>query len=438
MLYDQAQLAVNYTEAYQITGDKYLGDIAGDILAYVERVMTAPENTAGGGEGFYSAEDAESALDSEEPKVKEEGAFYVWEKKEIDGLLGEDAEVFNYYFGVNDYGNAPQGSDPHSVFVEKNILYMAHSLSETSNKFEMSTDALSRIIEEGKKILFDAREKRPKSHLDDKILTTWNGLMITAFAKAYQAFGDVKYLERAKKSAEFILNNMYKTRSHTLLHRFRDGEAKIDGTLEDYSFFTQGLLDLYESCFEERYLEHAIGLTETMISDFYDSEEGGFFDTSGKDKSILVRTKEDYDSAEPTGNSLAIMNLIRLSYITGNTVWYEKAFDSVSAFSGKLQRMPYAMPQMLVALEYILNKPKQIVISGRKNDETAFRMIEYVHRKFMPDKILIFVEPDKISSSKTFAANVIAASDKTTAYVCENFACQLPVTTLKEFEKLIH
>jgi uncharacterized protein YyaL (SSP411 family) len=311
-------------------------------------------------------------------------------------------------------------------------------LSETSNKFEKSTDAVNEIIKDGKKKLFEAREKRPKSHLDDKILTTWNGLMITAFAKAYQAFGEIKYLERAKKSAEFILNNMYKTESHILLHRFRDGEAKIDGTLEDYSFFTQGLLDLYESCFEERYLEHAIGLTETMISDFYDNEGSGFYDTSGKDKSILVRTKEDYDSAEPTGNSLAIMNLIRLSYITGNTVWYEKAYDSISAFSGKLQRMPYAMPQMLVALEYILNKPKQIVIAGEKNDETAFRMIEYVHRKFIPDKILIFVEPEKISSSKTFAANVIAASDKTTAYVCENFACQLPVSTLEEFEKLIH
>ncbi|MCC7159519.1 MAG: thioredoxin domain-containing protein, partial [Ignavibacteria bacterium] len=317
MLYDQAQLAVNYIEAFQVTGDKYFGDVAKDILGYVSRVLTSPEG------GFYSAEDAESAINAAEPKVKEEGAFYVWTKKEIDELLGLDSEIFCYHFGVNAHGNAPQGSDPHSVFVEKNILYIAHSVSETSNKFEKPTDEVARIIEEGKMILFDVREKRPLCHLDDKILTNWNGLMITAFAKASQVFGEAGYLEKAKNSAEFILKTLFKPESNTLLHRFRDGEAKIEGTLEDYAFFIQALIDLYESCFDEKYLDHAIKLTGTMINDFYDNEGGGFFDTSGKDKSILVRTKEDYDSAEPTGNSVAILCLLRLSYITGKIELYD-------------------------------------------------------------------------------------------------------------------
>src|SRR4030095_10469885 len=431
MLYDQAQLAVTYTEAYQITNDNYFAEIAKDILEYVSRILTSTEGA------FYSAEDAESAVDANIPNEKEEGACYVWEKMEIDQLLGENSEVFNYYFGVFEHGNAPAGSDPHSVFSEKNILYIAHSISETSNKFEKSTDEVFRIIEEGKKKLFEAREKRAKPHLDDKILTTWNGLMISAFAKAYQAFGDLKYLDSAKKSTDFILSNLYNPDTNTLLHRYRAGEAKINGTLEDYAFFTQGLIDIYESSFEDKYLDYAVKLTETVINDFYDNKNGGFFDTTDKDKSILVRTKEDYDSAEPTGNSVEILNLMRLSYITDNSDWFDKAYNSVLLFSGKLEKMPYAMPQLLVALEYALFKPKQIVIAGIKKDELTQRMIQEVHRRFLPNKILIQLDPDSAYESKTFASNIITKSDKTTAYVCENFSCNLPTVDLKEFIKLI-
>lgn len=431
MLYDQAQLAVTYTEAYQITGDKYFADVSKDVLAYVGRELTSPQG------GFYSAEDAESALSADDPHEKEEGAFYVWSKKEIDELLGEDAEIFNYCYGVDAYGNAPQGSDPHSVFVEKNILYFAHSIREASDKFEKPTNAIAEILDECKRILFEAREKRPKSHLDDKVLTSWNGLMITAFAKAYQVYGEVAYLEKARNAADFIIANLYNKKTNLLLHRWRDGEAKIAGTLEDYAFFTQGLLDLYESCFDEGYLNIAIGLTDKMIADFYDNDEGGFYDTSGEDKSILVRTKEDYDSAEPTGNSIAILNIARLSYITGNTKLFDKAYSSISAFSDKLGKMPYAMPQMLVALEYILFKPKQIVIAGKENDEMTYRMLQEVYKRFMPDKVLIQIDPKNIGDTKTFAKDVITKADKTTAYVCENFACNLPVTTLEEFIKII-
>jgi uncharacterized protein len=431
MLYDQAQLAVTYTEAFQITGDKSFADTAKDILAYVSRELTSPLG------GFYSAEDAESALSADDPHEKEEGAFYVWEKKEIDELLGENAEIFNYYYGVDAYGNAPQGSDPHSVFAEKNILYTAHSVSEASNKFEKSTNEIADILEESRKILFAAREKRPKSHLDDKILTSWNGLMISAFAKAYQAFEEVAYLEKAKSAADFIITNLYNKKTNELLHRYRDGEAKIDGTLEDYAFLIHGLIDLYESCFDESYLDTAVELTEKMITDFYDTNDGGFFDTTGKDESILVRTKEEYDSAEPTGNSIAILNLASLSYITGNNELYDMAYNSVLAFSDKLDKMPYAMPQMMVALEYILFKPKQIVIAGKENDEMTYKMLREIYSRFIPGKVLIQVNPSNASKTKTFAGDIIAKSDEATAYICENFACKLPVRTLEEFIKLI-
>lgn len=431
MLYDQAQLAVNYLEAYQITGDKYFGDITRDVLAYVSRIMTDPNG------GFYSAEDAESVIDPAKPHEKEEGAFYVWSKNEIDKLLAEDAEIFNYFFGVNDYGNAPQGSDPHSVFVEKNILYKKHTLSETSNKFERSTDEINELIEECKKILFNKREKRPLPHKDDKILTSWNGLMISAFAKAYQVFNEPLYLEKAQKAADFILENLYNAKDKKLLHRWRDGEANIDATLEDFSFFSQGLIDLYEASFDEKYLKLAIELCEVMVNDFYDEAEGGFFDTSGKDTSILVRTKEDYDSAEPTGNSVAINNLLRLSALTGITNWYDMAYKSVLAFSGKLEKMPYAMPQMLVALDSLLYKPKQIIIAGSNNDETAFRMMREVLTRYIPDKVVVKIDEKNASNSITFVSKVIQGSPETTAYVCENFACRLPVKSVKELIELL-
>ncbi len=431
MLYDQAQLAVNYLEAYQVTGDGYFADIVKEVLGYVERKLKSPEG------GFYSAEDAESALSDDNPKEKEEGACYVWSKKEIDDLLGEDAEVFNYHYGVNEYGNAPRGSDPHSVFVEKNILYRAHSVSETSNKFERSTDDVSRILEEGRKILFAERLKRPLPHLDDKILTNWNGLMITAFARAYQVLGNSAYLKLAADSADFILKHLCREIDNTVLHRYRDGESKIEGTLEDYAFFTQGLIDLYESSFDEKYLEKAVLLTETMIRDFYDEDASGFFDTSGKDKSILVRTKEDYDSAEPTGNSIAIMNLMRLSFLTGREKWYDLAYSSILAFSAKLEKMPYAMPQMLVALDYALHKPKQIIIAGREKDNTAEYMLREVYKRFIPNKVLVKIDPLNAPKSLTFASGVVINEPVTTAYVCENFACRLPVETIEEFTELL-
>ncbi len=430
MLYDQAQLVCSYIDAFQITKDNHFAEIAEDILHYAKLVLTGKDG------GFYSAEDAESFPDFESGE-KEEGAFYVWEKSEIDNLPGENSEICCYYFGIGESGNAPAGSDPHNVFENKNILYIAHSISETSNKFEKSTDEIHTIIEDCKKVLFETREKRPKPHLDDKVLVSWNGLMISAFTKAYQVFEKNEYLDSARSSAEFILSKLYDPKNNSLLHRYRDGEARFEGNLSDFAFFIQGLIDLYESSFDEKYLAFSVNLTESMLENFYDFENDGFFDTSGKDDSILVRTKEDYDSAEPTANSIAILNLLRLSQLTDNKQWYDKAYNSIMLFSKKLSAQPYAMPQMLCALDFALHKPMQIIISGEKNAFEVREMLAEVHKRYIPGKILIFANVKSSSGLMPFLANIVSDSDKATAYICENYACKLPVSNITEFSRLL-
>jgi uncharacterized protein YyaL (SSP411 family) len=266
-------------------------------------------------------------------------------------------------------------------------------------------------------------------------------MMISAFAKTYAVFEKQSaaggYLELAQRSADFILEKLYDENKRMLLHRFRDGEARFEGTLEDYAFFIQGLLDLYESCFDEKYLEKAAMLSELMITYFYDNDEAGFFDTSGNDKSILVKTKEDYDSAEPTGNSIAIMNLLRISQLTDNKDMLDKAQKSLELFSGKMTAQPYAMPQMLCALDFSLAKPTEIIIAGKKDDALTQEMIHEVHSRFIPNRILILAEPGKENKVIPFLSSIVKQNDETTAYVCENFACKLPVSDLNEFRKLI-
>jgi uncharacterized protein YyaL (SSP411 family) len=454
MLYDQAQLAVSYLEMYQITKENFFAQVAEDILEYVLCKLTNPlsfgdlpdcvsQAGGAGGEvadagGFYSAEDAESALDASNPHEKEEGAFYVWEISEIEKLLGEDSKIFNYYYGVGAKGNAPDGSDPHDVFVNKNILYEAKTLSDTANKFEMPTDKVYEIIQQGRKILYEEREKRPLPHLDDKILTSWNGMMISAFARAYRLLHKMEFLEHAVKAAEFILGNLYDKNKKVLMHRFRDGEAKVDGNLDDYVLFTQALIDLYETTFDIKYLEQAIEMNRLAVEYFYDNEEGGFWDTSGKDESILVRTKEDYDSAEPTGNSIAIMNLLRLAQFTDDKSLYEKAIESLKLFSEKMKAQPYAMPQMLCALDFALQKPKQIIIAGKRDDTGTLALLEEVYAHYIPNKILILAEPGKVNKVIPFLSSIIPASiEKSEAYICENYTCRLPVSDIEALKNIL-
>jgi hypothetical protein len=434
MLYDQAQLAISYLEAYQITHDEFFAGVARDVFAYVKRNMTHKEG------GFYSAEDAESAPDPSRPDEKEEGAFYTWTKKEIDRLLSpEEAKVFDYYFGVLEKSNVAR--DPHQEFVGENILYVPHSVQDTARQFDLTLEEVEKLLASARQKLFSHREKRAHPHLDDKVLTSWNGYMISAFARGFQVLREDQYRKNAEAAAKFILDKLYDPEKKELLHRYRDGEARFDAHLEDYALFVQGLLDLYESTFEIRWLKTAISLTEDQNRLFYDSANGGFYDISGTDKSILIRTKEWYDGAEPTGNSIAILNLLRLAQMTGNKKYQTMAEQSLAFFGQRLEQTGEAVPQLLVALDFSLSKPKQIIIAGKADDSHTKELLQEVHSKFIPNKVLLLADGAEgqttLASYIPFIKSVTMLKGKPTAYICENYACKLPTSDRKIVAKLL-
>ncbi|HTK83021.1 MAG TPA: thioredoxin domain-containing protein [Bacteroidota bacterium] len=435
MLYDQAQLVTSYLEAYQITHDDEFASVARDVLNYVRTDLT----DAGG--GFYSAEDAESALDKNHPEVKEEGAFYLWTKAEIEAnLTPEQAEVFCYRFGVEDSGNALH--DPQNAFFGKNILYIAHTMEETAFAIKKTEDDLNRLPKGVRQKLLAIRNQRPRPHLDDKIITAWNGLMISAFSKASQVLEDKEYLEAATRAAQFIESKVYDSRSGTLYRRYRDGEARFEGGLQDYAFFIQGLLDLYEASFDVHWLDLAIELTKKQIALFQDSTNGGFYDVSGNDSTILVRTKEDYDGAEPAGNSVAALNVLRLSRMTDNENWKKLGEQTVQAVGGRIQKYPEVAPQLLVALDWSLVTPKEVIIAGSADSPDTRALLREVHRSFVPDKVILLLDSrgsrQRIARLLPFTSSMNALEGKATIYVCENFACKLPTSDPKAVHSLLN
>jgi len=425
MIYDQAQLVWSYLEAYQITRDAFYAAVAREILDYVLRDMTHPDG------GFYSAEDADSAPDAAHLEEKEEGAFYLWRKQEIGDLLGnEKGEIFNYCFGVSDTGNTI--SDPHGDFRDGNVLYAAYTAAEATRRFKRSEAEITTILNEGKQKLFAIRHTRPRPHLDDKIITAWNGLMISGFARASQVLDEPKYLQAAERAADFVLNKLYNTQTKTLVRRYRDGEAKFPAHLDDYAFFTMSLIDLYEASFDIKWLESAAALTETQSRLFWDKKDGGFFDTSGEDETILLRTKEDYDGAEPSANSMAVLNLLRLAQMLDQKEWWEMTETTLRLFGGRLQSIPHAMPQMLVAADFSLDKPKQIILAGQPDAPDTRAMLRAVHERFIPNKILLLADgnigQNYLGKHLPLVNSMAMIAGKATAYICENYACQLPTT----------
>ncbi len=432
MLYDQAQLITSYIDVYKATGEKFYEDVAKDVLNYVNRMMTSPEG------GFYSAEDAESATDPENPNEKEEGAFYVWDYTEIESLLTPDEfKIAELHYGIKKEGNVE--SDPHGVFTGKNILAVVQSGLETARITGNNLKEVETMLPSIRHKLFDAREKRPKSHLDDKILVSWNGLMISACARACQVCGNEKYLRMAQHAASFILENLYDRDSRTLLRRYRDGEAMIDAHLDDYAFFIRSLLDLYETSFEIDLLDAALQLTDEMIVLFYDEENGGFFDTSGKDQSVIIRSKEWHDGAEPSGNSVAIEILLRLSHMLGREDYHDKATKSLVYFSELMNKAPQALAQMLAVLNLALVKPQQIIITGKREDTQTSAMLREVYKILKPNKVILLADNDKgqkyLESKVDFIKTVKMIDDKPTAYVCENFTCNLPANNVEELKE---
>ncbi len=457
MLYDQAQLAVAYLEAFQITRAPLFERVARDILDYVRRDMTAKDG------GFFSAEDADSEIpvaavsdrrsdvssavpeDSaggqRPPLQKKEGAFYVWNKEEIDSALGPSAELFNYHYGVKPAGNVPPGGDPHAEFTGKNILIELQTMAKTAAHFKKEEAEVYEALAKSHATLLELRSKRPRPHLDDKIITAWNGLMISAFARGAQVLGDAAYLEAATRAAMFVRTRLYDESKNVLVRNYRESRSEVEGFADDYAFLIQGLLDLYEACFDVSWLQFAVELQETQDRLFLDETQGGYFSGTGKDASILLRLKENNDSAEPAASSVAALNLLRLAQFRDEQRWHERAEKTINAFSPQISHFPSAMPQMLVALDFSLNKPRQIVVAGKRDTPETRILLAEVHRHFIANKVLLLADGDegqRFLEEKLEALRAMKPMNgKSAAYVCENFTCKAPVTDPKALGELL-
>jgi uncharacterized protein YyaL (SSP411 family) len=457
MLYDQAQLAIAYLDAFQILGDLHLNPLPGqgeaeakapvrvefelvarDILDYVARDMTSKEG------GFFSAEDADSPV----PGIAEpghnktaEGAFYLWTKKEIDAALGDAADIFDFHYGVQPHGNAPEGSDPQDEFRGKNILIERHTIAESAKHFGKTEKEIEKLLGDCRAKLFSIRAKRPRPHLDDKIIAAWNGLMISAYARGAQVLDEPRYLEIATRAAKFLQSNLYDPSRKILYRNYRAGRSDIEGFADDYAFVIQGLLDLYEASFDVEWLKFAVQLQETQDRLFFDGKNGGYFSTSGKDQNVFLRMKDDNDGAEPAASSIAALNLLRLGQFRDDKQMTERARKTVDAFATTLSHFPSAMPQMLVVLDYSLSKPRQVVIAGRKDAPETKAFLSEVNRHFLPDTILVVAdgaEGQKYLGEKNEAIRAMSPIDgKPAAYVCENFTCKAPVTDPKQLAELL-
>ncbi len=405
MLYDQAQLAISYLEAFQITHDPFYAKVARSTLDYVLRDMTHPEG------GFYSAEDADSVIDPANPKEKGEGAFYIWTAAEL-----KDYPRFASIYGVDEHGNVSE--DPHEEFTGKNILYLREPLDDaTEAEFQSARAALLAI-----------RSKRVRPHLDDKILTAWNGLMISAFAKGAQVLDEPRYLEAAQRAAAFVLTRMYSAESGVLLRRYRDGEAAISGFLDDYAFLIGALLDLYEADFDPGHIETAMALTDKMRELFEDKTEGAFFSTAAGDPSLVLRMKDDYDGAEPSGNAVALQDLLKLAHFTDRAQYREAAERTLRALGPKITQQAVAVPQMLVGLDYALGPRREVVIAGGGDE-----LLQHVRSRFLPSTITLRAGAPFFEAG----ASMREVDGKPTAYVCQNYVCQLPVNEISKLQELL-
>jgi len=434
MLYDQAQLTISYLEAYQITRDPFYAGIARGTLEYVLRDMTHPEG------GFYSAEDADSVIDPAHPDEKGEGAFYLWTSHELQQLLGEGTyHAFAFRYGVEPNGNVRD--DPHGEFAGKNILFVRHTLAETTQTFEHSEDAVKGRIEKAIARLLEVRSQRVRPHLDDKILTSWNALTISAFAKGAQALDEPRYLEAAQRAATFILAHMYGESTGTLLRRYRDGEAAIPGFLDDYAFLIAALLDLYEADFNPGHLDLAIRLADKMRELFEDPDDGAFFSTAAGDDNLVLRMKDDYDGAEPSGNSIAILDLLRLAQLTDRADYRESADRAFHALGSKIAMQSPAVPQMLVALDYAQAIRKEIVLVGDRHAELTREFLRKLRGRFLPHAVVLLIHS---AESRAKLGRLLPAIEsmreidgQPTAYVCQNYACRLPTNQISNFDELL-
>ncbi len=426
MLYDQALLAIAYTEAFQITRKSIYEKAAREIFTYIKRDMTSEEG------GFYSAEDADSE--------GEEGKFYLWTQEEIRQILTDDEadlvlKIYNTKSDGNFYDEATKGKPG------TNVLHLTQTSAEIAAAMNKSEKSIQTTIDRARQKLFDARNKRVHPHKDDKILTDWNGLMIAALAKGAQAFNEPLYAQAAQKAADFILNKL-RSPDGRLLHRYRHTNAAIMGNLDDYAFFIWGLLELYETTFDLTYLKTALTLNNDLLTHFWDGTHGGLFFSPDDGENLLVRHKEVYDGAIPSGNAVAMLNLIRLGRITANSALEEKAAQIGKTFSTTLKEYPSAHTQLMVALDFAFGPSYEIVIVGNKQSSDTQQMLASIRNVFVPNKIVILRPPQEdappIARIAEFTENLHTLDGKSTAYVCTNYTCQFPTTDVDRVHKLLN
>ncbi len=456
MLYDQAMLAIAYIEAFQVTGKERYAAVAREIFHYVLRDMTSPEG------GFYSAEDADSE--------GEEGLFYVWTPKEVKEVLGNDAgDLFCRFYDISEAGN----------FEGRNIPHTSRSMEDYAAQLGMPLPELEKTLEDSRQKLFAHREKRIHPLKDDKILTSWNGLMIAAMARGFQAMGDRACIDAAVKAADFILAGL-RSDSGRLLRRYRHGDVAVTAYADDYAFLVWGLMELYQSVFDVRYLEEAVRLNREMLEIFWDEGNGGFYYTGSDSEPLIVREKDIFDGAVPAANAVAALNLLRLARMTGNTGLEATADRQLQAFSSLVGDYPSAHTQFLIAVDFAVGPSQEVVIAGAADHEDTRRMMAALRKGFSPNCVVLLRrdagaktvaagtatagtvadgtatagtataglsingtvaagtagnDTERLSALSPFVKDLVPADDgKTTAYVCENFACKRPVTNVEELE----
>jgi uncharacterized protein len=431
MLYDQAQLVLAYLEAAQAlhgsggeSASELFAAVAEDTLTYVLRDMRDP------GGAFYSAEDADSLPPG--AMHKKEGAFYVWSDDEIGALLGADADLVRRRFGIEPGGNAP--ADPQGEFVGLNLLHTARSFEEVAADTGRSAEEVLAALGRARQVLFDAREKRPRPHLDDKVLTSWNGMMIAALARAARVLPgrahSETWLVAAREAAGFIRDRMW--RDGVLLRRYRDGDASIEGYAEDYSSLVWGLLELFQADGDAAWLAWARDLQAQQDARFWDETDAGWFSTTGNDPSVLLRLKEDYDGAEPSASSVSVLNLLTLAHLTGDDEARRKAERTLGRYGAKAGRAARVIPMMLAGLSTWHAGATQIVVLGDARD--ALPLKAEIARHYLPFALVVPVTPgapqQTLAAALPFVGSMVQQNGRATAFVCRDFACREPVTAI--------
>ena len=407
MLYDNAQLVQLYLDASLVSGDAQHADTAREILGYVLRDMTHPEG------GFYSAEDADSE--------GHEGKFYCWTHDELSKLLTvEEFNVAARYFGITKQGNFVDHSHP-TPLAGQNVL----SIVEPDLNAE---DAL--LLESARRKMTEARAQRIRPHLDDKILASWNGLMLGAFARAYAVLGEDAYRAAAEKNLSFIQQQLWDEKFRTLYHRWRDGERDSVQLLDAYAFYLSGVIHLYEATLDPAALDFAISLADAMLKRFYDSEHGGFWQSAADAKDLILRVKDDYDGAEPAGNSVATLALLKLAAITGRADYQAAAEKTLKAAAVKLEQAPQAVTHLLQALDFFVDSPKRVVIAGATGAADTRELLRAAHSVYQPNKVIL----GNVGAVEEFA-RTLPVKDGATAYVCVGETCLPPVKTSAEVRK---